>query len=139
MMTNIPELKAEMVVEISYKGTNEKEIGIVSSNKLEIKVKGGYLKIEWFDETLDNASFNITKIYENTEEGLKLIFDRKDFIDWSKVQVDTKIYVRNNDMETLCLRHFAKYEDGKVYAWRNGTTSFSGSVCIEWEQAKLAE
>lgn len=138
MMTNIPELKAEMVVEISYKGTNEKEIGIVSSNKLEIKVKCGYLKIEWLDETLDNASFNITKIYENTEEGLKLIFDRKDFIDWSKVQVDTKIYVRNNNMKGWCHRHFAKYEDGKVYAWMDGTTSFSGNGCIEWEQAKLA-
>ena len=35
-------------------------------------------------------------------------------------------------------RHFAKYEGGKVYAFRNGETSWSGCWPVCWEQAKLA-
>ena len=63
-------------------------------------------------------------------------------IDWSKVEVDTPILVRyseDGDEEWL-KRHFAKYENGKVYAWFDGCTSWSteGHMVI-WNYAKLAE
>lgn len=62
--------------------------------------------------------------------------------DWSKVEVDTPILVRNdeNEDEEWVKRHFAKYENGKVYAWSDGCTSWSteGHMVI-WEYAKLAE
>ena len=63
-------------------------------------------------------------------------------VDWSKVAVDTPILVRDSEEEAWRKRHFAKYENGIVYAWGNGTTSwseFSSGYLINWKFAKLAE
>ncbi|MEY8366545.1 hypothetical protein AALA22_12980 [Anaerovoracaceae bacterium 41-7] len=60
-------------------------------------------------------------------------------IDWSKVQVDTLILVRNADSEDWEYRYFAKY-DKKVYAFSFGTTSFtSNDKLATWEYAKLPD
>ena len=64
---------------------------------------------------------------------------KKPETDWSKVKVDTPILVRvNEDVEWL-KRYFAKYENGKVYAWDFGRTSWNETIMIEWDYAKLAE
>ena len=60
-------------------------------------------------------------------------------IDWSKVAVDTPILVRDNSFSEWGKRYFAKYENGGVYAWSNGTTSWSGDRCTPWKLAKLPE
>ena len=60
-------------------------------------------------------------------------------IDWSKVAVDTPILVTNNGDCKWVKRYFAKYENGRVYAWNNGTTSWSGDRCTPWELAKPPE
>lgn len=60
-------------------------------------------------------------------------------VDWSKVVVDTPILVRDNSFSKWGKRYFAKYENGIVYAWSNGTTSWSGDRCTAWELAKLPE
>lgn len=63
-------------------------------------------------------------------------------VDWSKIPIDTKIYVRTDENEAWNLRHFAKYEDGKVYAWAYGCTSWTADLkdnIISWDCAKLAE
>lgn len=60
-------------------------------------------------------------------------------IDWSKVAVDTPILVRDNSLSEWGKRYFAKYENGSVYAWSNGTTSWSGDRCTPWKLAKLPE
>jgi len=69
-------------------------------------------------------------------------------VDWSKVKADTPIYVRdcetdsNGDEKTWVPRHFAKFENGTVYAWDDGGTSFtvkSEDSCSSWNYAKLAE
>lgn len=60
-------------------------------------------------------------------------------IDWSKVAVDTPILVRDNSFSEWGKRYFAKYENGGVYAWSNGTTSRSGDRCTPWKLAKLPE
>ena len=61
-------------------------------------------------------------------------------IDWIKVAVDTPIFVRDGENETWAKRHFAKYENGKIYTWTSGTTSWSGEddSMISWKYAKLA-
>lgn len=59
-------------------------------------------------------------------------------VDWSKVPIDTPILVRDLENEKWTKRHFAKYEGGKVYAFRNGGTSWSGCWPVCWEQANLA-
>lgn len=44
--------------------------------------------------------------------------------DWSKVEVDTKVLV-SQDGSNWYNRHFAKYENGEIYAWCDGCTSFT--------------
>jgi len=39
-------------------------------------------------------------------------------VDWSKVEVDTPIFVRNSIEEVWKCRYFAMYENGEVYAWQ---------------------
>lgn len=63
-------------------------------------------------------------------------------VDWSKVKVDTPILVGNTENDVTHKRYFAKYEDGKVYTWGGGTTSWtvSGEYDVTfWKYAKLAE
>ena len=61
-------------------------------------------------------------------------------IDWSKVEVDTPILVRDFEGSDWFRRHFAKYENGTVYAWDGGDTSWSGGdIMTMWKYAKLAE
>lgn len=62
-------------------------------------------------------------------------------VDWSKVEVDTPILVRNSEYATTSWvrRYFAEYKDGIVYAWNDGKTSWTGEYMDEWYYAKLAE
>lgn len=63
-------------------------------------------------------------------------------VDWSKVEVDTPIFVRNSIEEVWKCRYFAMYENGEVYAWQLGRTSWSNVIKnspIAWKYAKLAE
>mgnify|MGYP001754945706 CR=1 FL=1 len=59
-------------------------------------------------------------------------------IDWPKVPVDTPILVRDLETSMWYRRHFTKYKNGKVYAFDNGGTSWSGSYAASWNHAKLA-
>ena len=61
-------------------------------------------------------------------------------VDWTKVKVDTPIWVSNIG-NVWYPRYFAKFKDEKVYAWCNGKTSFSvdGDSVIPWKYAKLAD
>lgn len=60
-------------------------------------------------------------------------------VDWSKVEVDTPILVRNDEDEEWRKRHFAKCEGRLVYTWRNSRTSWTEDCTVEWAHAKLAE
>lgn len=61
--------------------------------------------------------------------------------DWSKVAVDTPILVSDTENDGWIKRHFAKIENGVVYAWDQGKTSFTAKAheCTGWYHAKLAE
>lgn len=59
-------------------------------------------------------------------------------VDWSKVPVDAKVrvYYKNE----VANRHFAYYEDGKIYAWLNGGTSWTtSSAYTDWDRVELIE
>lgn len=63
-------------------------------------------------------------------------------IDWSKVAVDTPVFVRDSENDVWKCRYFAKYEYGKVYTWVDGRTSWSNKILdvpVCWEYAILAE
>ena len=59
--------------------------------------------------------------------------------DWSKVEVDTPILVRVTEDVKWIKRCFAKYENGLVYAWNGGGTSWTVYNMSAWKYAKLAE
>lgn len=60
--------------------------------------------------------------------------------DWTKVPVDTPLLVRVRGGDRYEHRHFSKFKDGKVYAWNDGTTSWTAhGEDVAWEYAKLAE
>lgn len=63
-------------------------------------------------------------------------------VDWSKVEIDTPILVRDAEYENWSRRYFAAYKDGEVYAWVIGKTSWSAvddKDVTTWNYAKLAE
>lgn len=60
-------------------------------------------------------------------------------VDWSKVEVDTPILVREKEGADWLKRHFAKYGGGNVYVWNGGRTSWTEDVMTGWKYAKLAE
>lgn len=61
-------------------------------------------------------------------------------IDWSKVAVDTPILVRDSASLEWTKRYFAKYENGSVFAWHDGATSWSSDgYTTAWVLAKLPE
>ena len=59
--------------------------------------------------------------------------------DWNKVEVDTPIFVRADEEEAWDRRYFAKYENGHIYAWVCGCTSWTENHMANWKFAKLAE
>ena len=64
----------------------------------------------------------------------------EEVIDWSKVPVNTPIWVRDKEEVDWLPRHFAKYENGEFFVWDDGKTSFTVTSKYEfspWKYAKL--
>lgn len=63
-------------------------------------------------------------------------------VDWSKVPVDTKVFIRDSDSQPWRPRYFARFENGKIYTWNDGRSSFTAlehRAISWWNQGKLAE
>lgn len=136
---------------MSYKNRDD-EIFYIINDKVFVKAdiitlryhRELYQELEYYDEDFkwsSNKKWDIMEIYDCDN---KLIWKRKE-IDWSKIPVDTKVLVRNSqDQEWEC-RYFAKYENGKIYTFVYGATSWSSwntgelSCVTPWEEAKLIE
>lgn len=77
----------------------------------------------------------------NPEIALKIVMEYVPKVDWSTVEVDTKIYVSEDNINWFP-RHFSKYEESNVYAFGMGCTSFTAkdktADIIKWKYAKLA-
>lgn len=77
---------------------------------------------------------------ENRQELID-IAEELGIVDWSKVPVDTPVLVSSDNKEWI-KRYFARYEDGNVYCWLSGKTSWT-AICElsigHWGYTKLAE
>lgn len=60
-------------------------------------------------------------------------------VEWLKVGVDTPILVRDDNTTKWVTRHFAKYENNKIYTWADGKTSYTTDLMTYWNYAKLAD
>ena len=61
-------------------------------------------------------------------------------IDWSKVEVDTKLLVKGDRDDRWIRRYFAKYENNRIYAFDDGYTSWvtgDSDTITCWKYAKL--
>ena len=76
---------------------------------------------------------------EFSTENRELLWSIEDKIDWDEVEVDTKVLVRDRPYNEWLKRYFAKYENGKVYVFNDGRTSWSCGGITHWEETKLWE
>ena len=62
-------------------------------------------------------------------------------IDWSKVPIDTPIYVWDNGDSDIYKRYFAGYDKkyNMIIAFDNGGTSWSSITATKWNNAKIKE
>lgn len=76
---------------------------------------------------------------DHPEEMIKAVMEYEPHIDWEHVPVDTKVLVRNREDDCWVKRHFAKYENGKIYVFVGGSDSFTGSYgdIGTWKYTKL--
>lgn len=96
---------------------------------------------EKYDNSLRDRFFNSYNIVKLFDIDNNLIWERQE-VDWSKIPVDTKIWVRDSEDDNWLPRHFAKYENGKVFVYYDGRTSWSNGnepMLGCWNYAKLTE
>ena len=71
------------------------------------------------------------------EKAIEIVMNYEPKVDWTKVSVDTKVLVKDCKKDDWVKRHFAKYENGKIYAYDNGKSSFTTDVIVSWNYGKL--
>ena len=147
------DIKPGMLVELSVHG--EKELHYVTLCKegvVLVNEKGYYSELACFNDDLSgkiSPKIKITKIYDLSEyasmslefstENRDLLWNVEDEVDWDEVEVDTKVLVRDKPDGEWEKRYFAKYEDGKVYVFKNGRTNWNNEGITHWEETKLWE
>lgn len=129
------------MLNIEYYKDKLKELGIINFDKLAL-VQG--------QPHICDRNIMCRECFFNrfgflcSDDALNWLFSeyKEPEVDWSKIKVDTPILVGNTENDVTHKRYFAKYEDGKVYTWGGGTTSWtvSGEYDVTfWKYAKLAE
>lgn len=129
------------MLNIEYYKDKLVELGVINFNKLAVIEEQPRICNTGIlcDECLLN---NKNEFCSN--EALNWLFSEYEEpeVDWSKVKVDTPIYVRDTEEEEWRKRHFAGFEDGEVSAWNGGLTSWTADDEKNvrfWKYAKLAE
>ena len=118
------------------------KLGVIDLNKLAL-AHGQLQRCDGNTKCRECLFFNQSD-YLCSDRALNWLFTeyKEPEVDWSKVKVDTPILVRNTEKEEWKKRHFARFKNGKVYAWYDGLTSWStaGEDDVNfWKYAKLAE
>lgn len=75
--------------------------------------------------------------FSNPDKALEIVMEYKPKVDWSKVEVDTKVLVRDRDDEEWERAYFAEYSNDKIYTFVNGKTSFTTNMVKERKYTKL--
>ena len=98
--------------------------------------------LETYEDDLTSKKSSVLDIVKVFDNGGKMIWGM-DQVDWSKIPVDTKVLVSNSKNGEWDKRYFAKFENGKVFTFTIGATSWSTSrpnnpIVVSWKYAKLA-
>jgi len=130
------------MLNIEYYKDKLVELGIIDIQSLAIIQ--GQPHICKYDTMCDKCLFN-NHSFSCPNDALDWLFSEykeEPEVDWSKVKVDTPILVTSSEDAIYLKRYFAKYENGKVYAWKYGATSWAANneyAVSSWKYAKLAE
>lgn len=92
--------------------------------------------------TCEECLFNVSDDMSCVDQRIKWANSEyvEPSVDWSKVAVDAPILVNTSNDHRWVKRYFAKYENGSVFAWNNGATSWSSDGhATAWVLAKLPE
>lgn len=112
--------------------TNEKPSMFDDVDEVRISSCKKYIGITGVIAALPKLSAN--EVFDIAEElGI---------VDWSRVNVDTPVFVRDSENDVWKCRYFAKYEYEKVYTWVDGRTSWSNKIAdvpVSWKYVQLAE
>ena len=147
------DIKPGMLVEMSVHGEKKLRYVTLCKEGMVLVDKEGYHgNLKYFNDDLSSSlssKIKITKIYdlskyasmslEFSTENRDLLWNVEDKIDWDEVEVDTKVLVRDRPYNEWLKRHFAKYENGKVYVFNDGRTSWNNKGITHWEETKLWE
>lgn len=116
-----------------FEKCNDGDYVIDNFNK-KWKVEEEELKQKYFD------NWCIINNFYTLKQIMELDFKKDYNVDWSKVEVDTKILV-SNDNKRWYRAHFAMFENDTIYSFSNGTTSFTYeySAFEPWKYAILYE
>lgn len=133
------------MLNIEYYKDRLVKLGIINPNKLAL-VQGQPqmcgMNIKCYECLFSRSNLNCSHTALNWLFTEYKEEKEKPKVDWSKVKVDTPILVRNNEDKEWVNRYFAKFADGKVYAWVCGATSWTVDDEYDvtfWKYAKLAE
>ena len=147
------DIKPGMLVEMSVHGKKKlRYVTLCKEGMVLVDEEGYHSNLKYFNDDLSSSLFTeieITKVYDLSEYAFDslefstkdrdLLWSVEDKLDWDEVEVDTKVLVRNKPDDNWLKRHFAKYEDGKVYVFKNGRTNWNNEGITHWQETKLWE
>lgn len=81
--------------------------------------------------------FNDVECWKKGTKKAWLESEYRPVVDWSKVKIDTPIYVKAHQDDEWIPRYFAGYSNGSIYAWDYGKASFTANSKTLWNYAKL--
>lgn len=133
------------MLNIEYYKDKLVELGVIDLSKLAL-AQGQLQRCDGNTKCRECLFFSQSD-YLCSDRALNWLFSEYEEpeVDQSKVKVDTPILVTDRidcNCEIWIKRYFAKFEDGKVYAWQDGATSWTadGEYNVNyWKYAKLAE
>ena len=147
------DIKPGMLVEVSVHGKKKLRYVTLCKEGMVLVDKEGYHgNLKYFNDDLSSSlssKIKITKIYDLSEyasmslefstKDRDLLWNVEDKLDWDEVEVDTKVLVRDRPYNEWLKRYFAEYENGKVYVFDDGRTSWNCRGITHWEETKLWE
>lgn len=146
------EIEAGMLVELYNRELELTVLSLVANTKdgKVLMSNGSYITLDTFDDELNydideiiimkvyGFPLNPINVFEYTTDGRDLLWKRE-IINWEEVEVDAKVLVRDFKHRKWEKRHFAKYENGKIFTYRRGMTSWTAeeSELMSWAYGKL--
>jgi hypothetical protein len=139
MKNYMPELKPGSVIEMS-----NGDVICIMDNLSPLKLDKGYINKIYYPKertallfTNGDEILRVTDIKNtiNDNKYWELIWE-KSSTDWTKVSVDTKVLVRDEEDAPWEKRHFAGLkDDGSVITYVDGRTSFTTKTKLSWRYA----